>query len=144
MLHVRRIIAALLLSGSLLGAIATHAFAASHARVSTFEGKADCGSPNTNFPIIGFVKFHRFGNTVDINYHLKNAAPNTTYTVELWQPTPCSLLATVGSVTTNQKGEGDRKFETTVSPTSTQFFATSTAPSPLPFFNDTTTVTLLP
>ncbi len=145
MLYVRRIIIALLLGGSMLGVILvgaiTPTFAASNAsnaKATTFARKADCGSPNTNFTSLGFVNFHRQGNTVAVNYHLKNAQPNATYIVELWQA-PCNFVATFGSVTTNSNGVGNGNFEVTVPSASTQFFATSLFGG---FFNDTTTVTL--
>jgi len=34
--------------------------------------------------VIGFTNYHRTGNTVSVEYHLKGAIPNSTYTVELW------------------------------------------------------------
>lgn len=120
------------------------ALAASNAKATTWLGKGDCGSAITApYTPIGFVNFHRVGNTVSVslNYHLKDAPPNTTFSVSLWGA-PCFPIAFFGNVTTNSDGVVNGTFETPVPPTQTQFFAASFAPST--GFNDTTTVTLLP
>ena len=53
--------------------------------------------------MIGFTNYHRKGNVVSIDYHLKNAVPNATYRVELWGNV-CQPFGVVETVTTNSNG----------------------------------------
>ena len=113
---------------------------ASNAKADIQEGNLGCGF-GTGKPVIGFVNFHRLGNRVSINFHLKDGSPNTNYVVSLWGQ-GCSFAAFLGSTTTNQNGVANFTGSTTVPPALTRFFATGWG-GPL-FFNDTTTVTLEP
>jgi hypothetical protein len=110
-----------------------------------WAGKGDCGSPITApFTDIGFVNFHRVGNTVSLNVHLKNGQPNATYNVFLFGDGCTPIDGNLGTVITNSQGVGNGNVETTVPAGFTQFFADpTTQPSPFIFpSNDTTTVTL--
>ena len=118
---------------------------ADNAKAGIWAPKGDCGSPVTaGFTSIGFVNFHRVGNTVSLNVHLKGAQPDATYNVFLFGD-GCTLIdGNLGTVTTNDHGVGNGNFETAVPAGDTNFFADPTT-QPTPFIfpsNDTTTVTL--
>jgi hypothetical protein len=124
---------------SFSGALAANA---DNANAATLAGKADCGSTNTNFSAIGFVNYHRVGDTLSLNYHLQGALPNATYTVQMWGP-PCNFLATLGTVKTNSNGVGNADFSMPIPFGRTQFFATSYESSPaFGPYNDTVSITL--
>jgi hypothetical protein len=104
------------------------------------QGNLFCGADHPELPVIGFTNYHRTGNVVSINYHLKGAVPNATYQVQLWGDF-CSMFGVVETVMTNGNGVANASGSVTVPPTSTRFFATSFGPN---IFNDTPAVTLLP
>jgi hypothetical protein len=127
--------------------IATGASALSASAGSSNNPKADiqagngyCGADMTALPVVGFTNYHRTGNTVSIEYHLKNAIPNSTYIVELWGNT-CSFFGVVTTITTNGNGVANGNGNITVPATSTRFFATAWGPNG---WNDTPAVTLAP
>lgn len=123
---------------------------ADNATATSWAGKGDCGSPVTApYTAIGFVNFHRVGNTVRLNVHLKDAQPDATYNVFLFANPPCGPAGLItggslGTVTTNDQGVGNANVEVTVPAGDTGFFADpTTSSSPFtPGQNDTTTVTL--
>lgn len=106
------------------------------------ENNAACGADLPALRVIGFVNYHRTGNTVTINWHFKDAMPNFTYQIQLWRDA-CTFHAILGTITTNKKGVGNLTASVAVPPTSTRFFATAFKPVP-GFFDDTPAVILLP
>jgi hypothetical protein len=109
------------------------------AKADIQSGNFFCGA-NTALPVIGFTNYNRVGDTVQIEYHLKDAIPNATYTVELWGNV-CSFFGSVDTITTNSNGVANGQGSVTVPPSVTRFFATSFGPNG---FNDTPAVTLTP
>ena len=103
-------------------------------------GNFFCGADLTAAPVLGFTNYHRQGNTVSINFHLKDATPNTSYRIELWGNV-CSFFGIVTTVTTNSNGVANANGSLTVPAASTRFFATALGPTG---YNDTPAVTLLP
>jgi hypothetical protein len=104
------------------------------------SGNQACGANLPALPVIGFTNYHRDGNTVSINYHLKKGIPNANYRVDLWG-NACTFFGTIKTVTTNKKGVANGNGSITVPAGSTRFFATALGPNG---FNDTPAVTLLP
>ncbi len=104
------------------------------------SGNFFCGADVAALPVIGFTNYHRVGNAVSINYHLKGAIPNASYRVELWG-NACSFFGVVTTITTNQNGVANGSGSITVPASSTRFFATAWGPNG---YNDTPAVTLLP
>ena len=109
------------------------------AKADIQAGNASCGF-GTGFPVIGFTNYNRVGNTVQIEYHLKDAIPNAKYQVQLWGDF-CSFFGNVELVTTNSNGVANGNCTVTVPAASTRFFATALGPNG---FNDTPAVTLAP
>jgi hypothetical protein len=114
---------------------------------STNNPKADiqsgnffCGADVSTLPVIGFTNYHREGNTVTIEYHLKKGIPNSTYQVQLWGNV-CTFFGVVTTVKTNSNGVANGNGSLTVPAASTRFFATGLGPNG---FNDTPAVTLAP
>ena len=103
-------------------------------------GNFFCGADLTAAPVIGFVNYHRDGNVVSFNFHLKNATPNANYRVELWGNS-CTFFGVADTITTNSKGVANSNSSITVPATSTRFFATVWGPNG---YNDTPAVTLTP
>ncbi len=141
-----------LLGALTLGAAVASGDNADNAKATIWAGKGDCGSPVTApFTDIGFVNFHRVGNTVSINVHLKDGTPDATYNVFLFggpgPASPCGpagqIDGNLGTVTTNDSGVGNGHFTIDVPAADTLFWADPTvSPSPFAPSNDTTTVTL--
>jgi hypothetical protein len=104
------------------------------------SGNHFCGANVSSLPVIGFTNYHRVGNTVSVEYHLKQAVPNSTYVVELWGDS-CSFFGVVTTVQTNSNGVANGNGSITVPASSTRFFATAFGPNG---FNDTPAVTLAP
>jgi len=104
------------------------------------SGNAFCGANVSSLPVIGFTNYHRVGNTVSVEYHLKKAIPNSTYVVELWGDS-CSFFGVVTTVKTNSNGVANGNGSVTIPASSTRFFATALGPNG---FNDTPAVTLNP
>jgi len=104
------------------------------------SGNAFCGIDASTLPVIGFTNYHRDGDTVSVNYHLKGALPNAMYRIELWGNT-CSFFGVVTTVTTNANGVANGNGSVTVPSASTRFFATGLGPNG---YNDTPAVTLAP
>ena len=102
-------------------------------------GNGFCGADLPALPVVGFTNFHRTGDTVRIQYHLKNALPNAEYIVQLWGDA-CSYFGTVTTITTNSKGVANGNGGVAVPPSSTRFFATAWGPNG---WNDTPAVTLV-
>ena len=104
------------------------------------SGNFFCGADMPALPVIGFTNYHRTGDTVSVNFHLKDGIPNSVYRVELWGDA-CSFFGVVDTVTTNKKGVANANGSVTVPPTSTRFFAAGFGPNG---YNDTPAVILLP
>jgi hypothetical protein len=104
------------------------------------SGNAFCGIDFPALPVIGFTNYHREGNTVSVNYHLKGALPNATYQVELWGDF-CTFFGVITTVTTNANGVANGNGSLDVPAASTRFFATGLGPNG---YNDTPAVTLAP
>ena len=138
------LVSALGMGGASMCAVAL-ADNASNAKAGIYLDKADCGGPNTSgYQQAGFVNYHRVGDTVTINYHLKGASPGATYYVWLvTTPCPTHGPAPLGTVTTNDNGVGNGVFSATVPSGDTEFYATSaTNPNAAPPYNDSVFVTL--
>jgi hypothetical protein len=104
------------------------------------SGNFFCGFDFPALPVIGFTNYHRQGNTVSVNYHLKNGIPNATYRVELWGDL-CTFFGVVTTVTTNKNGVANGNGSVTVPAASTRFFAAGLGPNG---YNDAVAVELLP
>jgi hypothetical protein len=104
------------------------------------SGNFFCGADLPALPVIGFTNYHRTGNTVSINFHLKGATPNTTYQIELWG-NACTFFGIITTVTTNKQGVANANGSMTVPAASTRFFATALGPTG---YSDTPAVTLTP
>jgi hypothetical protein len=115
-----------------LAAVAALALPAAATADSAENPKADiqqenffCGADLPDLSVIGFTNYHRLdATTVSVNYHLKNAAPNTEYEVQLWGDF-CSFFGVVETVTTNKNGVANGNGTVTVPEGVTRFFATS-------------------
>ena len=120
--------------------------AADNAKADIFQLKSDCGSPVTApYKDIGFTNFHRNGNEIMFEYHLKDAPPNATFSVSLWGGGCTFASPVLGTITTNSNGVANGNFTYTLTGTQTSltsFFATSCGAAAC--FNDTTSVTLSP
>jgi hypothetical protein len=107
-------------------AAAAPALASDNAQGTLYKNAASCGGA-TGQPAannVGFVNVHLDSGAVHINYHLKDAKPNTTYTVWLYTGA-CSFDTTLGQVTTNDNGVGNADFTATVPAGTTQVFTYS-------------------
>ena len=128
-------------------AAASAAAEAHNAKAPILATNGACGAGNPALKHIGFVNFHRVGNTVSLNVHLKGARPHARYNVFLFENAPkfCHLIdGSLGRVTTNGEGVGNGHLTIMVPANATKFFADPTV-KPTPFMspsNDTTTVTL--
>jgi hypothetical protein len=91
-------------------------------------GNGFCGADVAALPVVGFTNYHRTGNTVSIEYHLKNALPDSTYIVELWGDA-CTFFGVITTVTTNGNGVANGNGDITVPAASTRFFATAWGPT---------------
>lgn len=84
---------------------------AANARVPLFyAGQNPVACPSyapSGSPVSGFVNAHQVGGTLTVNVHLRHAAPNATYTVDVRCQT-----ARIGVITTNSKGVGNGTFQT--------------------------------
>lgn len=136
---MKRTIACLLTAGALAIPAAALADSPNNPKADIQQGNAFCGADLPNLPVIGFTNYHRIdATTISVEYHLKNAAPNTTYQVQLWGGA-CSFFGVVGDVTTNKNGVANGTGTVTVPAGETQFFASSFDGVT---FHDTPTVTL--
>jgi len=110
------------------------------------QGNGFCGIDVPSLPHIGFANFHRNGDTVSVEYHLKGARPDTVYHFSLWGG-PCVFIASLPDVTTNDNGVANANGDITLTGAAaayTSFFATSFDFHPTFEWNDTTSVTLAP
>jgi hypothetical protein len=90
----------------LVGLGPTAANAAPAANANAPLDTSSCGTGSA--PNVGFVNFHKVGNTVSLNVHLKDAQPNTTYQVALNERIPGGCAGAGGaSITTNSNGVGN-------------------------------------
>src|SRR5947207_11281375 len=101
-------------------ALSASAGSANNPKANIQSGNHFCGADLAALPVIGFTNYHRQGNTVSIEYHLKNAIPNATYRVDLWG-NACTFFGVVTTVTTNRKGVANGNGKITVPATSTRF-----------------------
>jgi hypothetical protein len=110
------------------------------------EGNSFCGESQEGLAVIGSASFKRTGNIVKVTYKF-TAAPETNYTLELWQGVPpsTSCFPPIGVVTTfktNKHGKGTGKGSIEVPAKATEFFATVEVGAGV--FDDSLKVTLLP
>ena len=126
--------------GAGISALSATADSAGNPKADIQAGNGYCGADVQSLPVAGFTNYHRTGDTVSIEYHLKNGVPNSTYTVELWGDA-CSFIGVVTTVTTNGNGVANGNGSITVPSSSTRFFATAWGPNG---WNDTPAVTLTP
>jgi len=123
-----------------VSALSASADSSNNPKADIQAGNGFCGADVPTLPVIGFTNYHRTGNTVSIEYHLKGAVPNATYVVQLCGDT-CSFFGVVTTVTTNSNGVANGNGSITVPASSTRFFATGFGPN---VWNDTPAVTLAP
>jgi hypothetical protein len=120
----KTIIAALAAASLALPAVAT-ADSAENPKAPIQENNFFCGADLPNLNVLGFTNYHRIdATTVSVNYHLRDAEPNTTYEVQLWGGV-CSFFGVVETVTTNRNGVANGNGTVTVPEGVTRFFATS-------------------
>jgi hypothetical protein len=139
---VKKLLLTALVRLAVLGAVSLSARADStnNPKAPIQSGSAFCGADVSALPVIGFTNYHREGNTVSSEYHLKNGIPNSTYQVQLWGDF-CSFFGVVTTVKTNGNGVANGNGSVAVPAASTRFFATAFGPNG---FNDTPAVTLAP
>ena len=133
-------VALVTLFGAATFALSATAGSGNNPKADIQAGNGYCGANVTTLPVVGFTNYHRTGNTVSIQYHLKNALPNATYIVQLWGDA-CTYFGTVTTITTNSNGVANGNGSMTVPASSTRFFATAWGPNG---WNDTPAVTLAP
>ena len=129
--------AAVLTLGIAGGAIAA---STNNPKADIQSGNAFCGANDTSAAVLGFTNYHRSGDTVSVEYHLKSAIPDSTYYVQLWGDT-CSFFGSVATITTNDNGVANGNGDVAVPAGATRFFATAFGPNG---YNDTPAVTLTP
>ncbi len=136
-----------------VGSLAAVASAASanNPKAHIQQGNSACGADLSTLPVIGFANYHRNGDTVSVQFHLKHALPNHSYYIQLWGGA-CSFLGpviptqtyTIGKlVTTNKKGVANANIRVHVSSSLTRFFATAQDGTTF-VWSDTPAVTLQP
>ena len=133
-------VALVVVIGAATFALSAAAAGGNNPKADIQAGNGACGADLTALPVVGFTNYHRTGNSVSVQYHLKNALPNATYVVQLWGDA-CSYFGTVTTITTNSNGVANGTGSLTVPATSTRFFATAWGPNG---WNDTPAVTLAP
>ena len=133
-------VALVVVIGAATFALSAAAAGGNNPKADIQAGNGACGADLTALPVVGFTNYHRTGNSVTVQYHLKNALPNATYVVQLWGDA-CSYFGTVTTITTNSNGVANGTGSLTVPATSTRFFATAWGPNG---WNDTPAVTLAP
>jgi len=97
------LVALVAVSGLFSPALA-QADSANNPKADIQSSNAYCGADLTAQPVIGFTNYHREGNVVSVEYHLKGAIPNSVYSVELWGDL-CSFFGSVDTITTNKIGD---------------------------------------
>ena len=102
-------------------------------------GNFFCGADAASLPTIGFVNYHRSGDTVQVEFHLKGARPNENYFISLWGDA-CSFFGNLGTVKTNKNGVANLNASLDVPTGTTRIFAT--ALNLTTGYNDTPAVTL--
>ena len=137
-----RLIATLLAAGTMVVmafplAVAARADA-DNATATIHAGSEQCPTRHVPFPEIGSVNFHHHGDTWAINYHLKDAKPDTGYYVQLRTQPGCAIVANFGTVVTDDHGNANADFEA-IAPGVTSVWAAAWDGS---HWNDTFTVTL--
>lgn len=75
---------------------------ANNPKASIQQGNLFCGADRPDLPVIGFSNYHRSGNTVSVDFHLKNAMPKANYRIELWGNS-CSFFGIAKTVKTNSQ-----------------------------------------
>jgi hypothetical protein len=136
-----RILTTALLAVTAIGAFVLSASAgSSNPKAPIQSGNAQCGANLTTRPTIGFTNYHRQGNMVSFQYHLKGAIPNAAYRVDLWG-NACSRFGILATIHTNGNGVANGGGSVAVPAASTRFFATAFGPNG---YNDTPAVTLMP
>jgi hypothetical protein len=142
-------LAALPIAAALALGSAGTAFAASdnNPQADIQQGNGFCGFNDTALPVIGFANYHRVGDTITVNYHIKDGRPDTVYHFSLWANPGCFPVGTLPDVTTNDNGVANANGDITLTGKNTAlttFFATSWDLHPAFEWNDTPNVTLTP
>ena len=130
-----------------LGAAPVAAESDNNPKADVQQNNSFCGADLPANPVIGFANFHRSGETVTVNFHLKGAKPNTTYWIQLW--TGCTGYLGPGpfpgteEVVTNKNGVANGYISVNVPSAITLLFATAYDPTDAPFpWSDTPAVVL--
>lgn len=72
-------------------------------------------------PVEGFINFHQNGTDLQVIVHLKDANPNSTYSLYQYGNF-CDFQNTLGTVATNSNGVGNATFDVTIpAGTTTEF-----------------------
>lgn len=129
-MKLKTMVAAAALAGFGALGLAGPAMAASNPatndKADLYKNNAFCSGAQNKTPAndVGNAIFHRSqaGDTVSVNYHLQNAEPNATYTVQLYEGT-CTFDTVLGTVTTDAQGNGNANFQdAAINPADTTFF----------------------
>ncbi len=108
---------------ALMAGMAGTAYATSYKATELVQKEnGNCGRFEEGKPIIGSAKFTRTENKLKVTYKAKGLAPLTTYEFEFYNASPCELIATSGSLTTNAKGAGSVTAEIAVPEKDAEFF----------------------
>jgi hypothetical protein len=135
--RIRRSSAALLAAGMAIASLGIGAAADSpnNPKADVQRGNQACGE-DRSYEAMGFVNYHRTGDRVRVQFHIKDGEPNRTYHVQLWEWNSGSFACNfVGpflaeqsfpwgkEVTTNRKGVANANISVEVDPSWTRFFA---------------------
>ena len=142
MRKLRSLLLGVALAAAVVAPASVGAASANNPKANIQYGNAFCGVDVPTLPVAGFVNFHRSGNTVRLNVHLKRALPRNAYQVQLWSGDCVFLGAAAGTVTTNKKGVANANVRFAVPGAVTTFFATIYDADGPVVFSDTTIVTL--
>ena len=118
------------------------AVSANNPKAEIQYGNFFCGADHPELPVAGFVNFHRSGNTVRLNVHIKHGLPKNDYLVQLWSGACVPLGSAPATVTTNRKGVANANVRFAVPGAVTTFFATLLDADGPVLYSDTTIVTL--
>src|SRR5262245_13237627 len=103
------------------------------------EGNGFCGADVPELPVIGFVNYHRTGDTIAIQYHIEKGRPNEDYRIQVWGDF-CTFFGELGTIRTNKNGVANFNGTIEVPETTTRIFATAWNDNS--FWNDTPAVDL--
>lgn len=104
-----------------------------------YEGKADCGTSDRNYPVDGKATLTRAAVVVTVAFKITKGFPNTNYSLELWEMPSCTPYAGSDRVKTDAQGKASKTVAFLVRGNARKFFATIFGGG---IFSDTVTVRL--